>query len=307
MYIAGHTMGTPFHTPYEAIDLMAGIGLEGIELIVQNEYKCGIPEDVKKSELLSLRKKAADAGIVITGLTPYTIRYNDPDDEVRNAAISQLKRVIEYADIIGAPQVRIYGGSFGDDEIDKDNVKFNHLIASLSLLGEYAGQFGVTLVLENHPRTMCVHAAPSAKVVRAVNNQNVRILYDQANISAFFGEDYKTAVALQKDLIAYCHVKDVTFRKKAPSAKKSSSSELIISEEDRTVSPAVVGKGELPWAGILDELYKAGYDGWLSLEYETRWHPKELPPPEIGMKESADYLRGILAALKFRYGNKERI
>ena len=36
-----------------------------------------------------------------------------------------------------------------------------------------------------------------------------------------------------------------------------------------------------------------GYEGWLSLEYERRWHPDDIPDASIGMKQSADYLKTI--------------
>ena len=38
-------------------------------------------------------------------------------------------------------------------------------------------------------------------------------------------------------------------------------------------------------------LSDSGYDGWLSLEYERRWYPEQLPDAAIGMKKSAEYLR----------------
>jgi sugar phosphate isomerase/epimerase len=39
MRIAGHTMGTPELSVPEAIDLFAGLGLEGIEAICHDEYR----------------------------------------------------------------------------------------------------------------------------------------------------------------------------------------------------------------------------------------------------------------------------
>ena len=44
--IAGHTMGTPEYTVEEAMELFAGIGLDGIEIVVQDDYRCGIPNHV---------------------------------------------------------------------------------------------------------------------------------------------------------------------------------------------------------------------------------------------------------------------
>jgi sugar phosphate isomerase/epimerase len=37
-------------------------------------------------------------------------------------------------------------------------------------------------------------------------------------------------------------------------------------------------------------LPQAGYDGWLSLEFEKKWHP-ELAPPEVALAPQARLLR----------------
>jgi hypothetical protein len=37
-----------------------------------------------------------------------------------------------------------------------------------------------------------------------------------------------------------------------------------------------------------------GYDDVLTLEYEYRWHPQDLPAPEVGFARSATALRALL-------------
>ena len=54
-----------------------------------------------------------------------------------------------------------------------------------------------------------------------------------------------------------------------------------------------MGEGVIPWPEILRAVKARGYDGWLSLEYERRWHPDDIPDASIGMKRSLEYLRGI--------------
>ena len=40
-----------------------------------------------------------------------------------------------------------------------------------------------------------------------------------------------------------------------------------------------------------------GLDDVLSLEYEYRWHPQDLPDPAVGFKDSALALRRMLATV----------
>ena len=72
----------------------------------------------------------------------------------------------------------------------------------------------------------------------------------------------------------------------------------MVSEDERKVRSRVVGEGVLPWDRILRALAESGYDGWLSLEYERRWHPQDLPPAEEGMRRSAEHVRHLLADLR---------
>jgi hypothetical protein len=41
-----------------------------------------------------------------------------------------------------------------------------------------------------------------------------------------------------------------------------------------------------------------GYDGYASVEYSRKWYPEDLPVPEIGMKESVDYMKDTIRSLE---------
>ena len=86
------------------------------------------------------------------------------------------------------------------------------------------------------------------------------------------------------------HVKDLVFKE---GVAFTSSDVAHPKEEERNVYTRIVGEGVLPWPEILRAVKERGYDGWLSLEYERRWHPDDIPDASIGMKKSLDYLRSI--------------
>ena len=163
------------------------------------------------------------------------------------------------------------------------------MIDSMNELGEDAKNAGVTLVMENHFNTMTVSAKQSMDMAEAIHHPNVGILYDQANLTFTLQEDYEKAIAIQMDQVKYVHVKDLDF--------KSENHEFVSDEvshpkeEDRNVVTRIVGQGCIKWPEILQMMHDRGYDGWLSLEYERRWHPDDIPDASIGMKESADYLK----------------
>ena len=161
----------------------------------------------------------------------------------------------------------------------------------MRILGDKAAEKDVTLVIENHFNTMCVSARESVDMIREINHPNVRILYDQANLSFTGKEDYKEAITIQQDYVAYMHVKDLVFKE----GVAFTSDEVSHPDESkRNVYTRIVGEGVVPWPEIIRSVRARGYDGWLSMEYERRWHPDDIPDASIGMKKGADYLKTLL-------------
>ena len=294
MKLAGHTMGTPEYTLDEAIELFAKIGLEGIEIIVQNDgYKCAISEEASDEEVLSVKKKVEAAGLEVSGLTPYLNLFNDLDEAVREEECRKLKRVIDMAHLIGTKRIRIYGGKFVDGETDDDGKKLAQLVKSMRECGDHAAKFDIKLCLENHFGTMTTTAARTAEIIKAIDHPNVGVLYDQANIAFFPAEEYEEAIELQKGKIFYVHCKDLVYKGGVPQKPKFSMVSHV-SEDERTVSSRIPGQGILDWPGILRKLKEVGYDGWISFEYERRWQKIDLPDASIGMPQAAEYIKGIL-------------
>jgi len=289
--IAGHTMGTPEYTVSEAIRLFRDIGIHGAEIVVQDGYRSGISCACSIEELDTVKKTAKENGIEICCLTPYNSRFNELDDAVRQSEIECICRVIDACDYLGARFIRIYGGNLQAGDYDNLADRRAKLVESMRFLGSRATEKHVTLVIENHFNTMAVSASECADLIRDIDHSAVRILYDQANLSFTGKEDYEDAIAIQQEYVAYMHVKDLVFKE----GVTFTSSEVSHPEESkRNVFTRIVGEGIIKWPEILDMVKQRGYDGWLSLEYERRWHPDDIPDASIGMKKSADYLKTLI-------------
>lgn len=288
--IAGHTMGTPEYTVLEAIELMDKIGADGIEIVVQDGYRSGIP-CACPAEVLQEVKACADAhGIRVICLTPYNSFFNSLDEEQRQSELAAIRTVADACEYLGAKYIRIYGGNLQAEDTDNLPQRWDALVRSLRELGDYVQKKDVTLVVENHFNTMAVSAKNSADLMRDVNHPAVRILYDQANLTFTENEDYLTAIPTQQECVAYMHVKDLVF---IEGRSFTSSNVARPDENERNVKTRIVGEGVVPWPEILRMVKECGYDGWLSLEYERRWHPDDIPDASIGMKQSLEYLRSL--------------
>ncbi len=288
--IAGHTMGTPEYTVVEAIKLMRDIGADGIEIVVQDDYRSGLACNCDKAALLNIQKCAADNDIRVICLTPYNSYFNSLDETQRLQEIEAVKKVIDYCSFLGAKYIRIYGGNLTAGDTYKIQERREMLIRSMRQLGDLAEKNGITLVIENHFNTMAVSARESAALVRDIDHKAVKILYDQANLTFTLNEEYEDAIAVQQQYVAYMHVKDLVFKE---GVSFSSSNVARPDESERNVYTKIVGEGVIPWPKILKAVKESGYDGWLSLEYERRWHPNDIPDASIGMKKSLEYLRSI--------------
>ena len=283
-------MGTPEYTVKEAIALFQTIGADGAEIVVQDDYKSGLPTHAGLEELRDVRKCADDHCISIIALTPYNSKFNSLDAEERKSEIEAIGRVIDDCEVLGARYIRIYGGNLVAGDTEKYDEKWKHLVESLRVMGDMAAKKDVTLVVENHFNTMAVSAKNSADLIRDVDHPHVRILYDQANLTFTENEPYDVAIPLQQQYVAHMHVKDLEFI----AGKSFVSSDVSHPKEsERNVVTKIVGEGVVPWPQILRSVRDLGYTGWLSLEYERRWHPADIPDASIGMKKSIEYLRSL--------------
>jgi sugar phosphate isomerase/epimerase len=291
MRIAGHTLGTPEQTVPEALVLFAGAGLDAAELIYQDDYRSGLPlRDLVSAQ--RARRVADDLGLPIVGMTPYTTAINALDAGQWRAAVDEFRGAIEIAQVVGADRLRVYAGAWQPDQPDHA-AHWDQLVAALRALAPEASAAGVRLCVENHFGTMTQTAADTARLVREVNHPAVRVLYDQANLTFTHDEPYEQALAIQGDLIGHVHVKDLVFTD--PDAPFQAAETARVAASERAVRSRVVGDGIVPWGGILTALSTLGYDDVLTLEYEYRWHPQDLPEPSVGFARGAKALRAMLS------------
>jgi L-ribulose-5-phosphate 3-epimerase len=289
-------MGTPEHTLAEAVALFSSLGLDGIEIIWDDEYRCALRKGATAAELAELKGRLQEHDLELCCLTPYMTGIDSLEPKTRRRDIEDFRRCIDTAGILGAPCIRVYGGGYqpARDRAQRPQLE-EALVESLSVLGREAAAAGVVLAVETHFNTLTCTAAQTAGLVRRVGHPQVRVLYDQPNLEFSEGEPYQEALGLLEGLIAMVHVKDLVYKEGVTGGFKSAKV-VTVDESERRVSSRIPGQGIIPWPEILPALARQGFEGWLSLEYERRWYPHDLPPAAEGMKEGLRYVRGLLAA-----------
>jgi sugar phosphate isomerase/epimerase len=275
MRILMHSMACPDRDPEGALALAEELSLDGVELICQAGYRCALPPEATFADARRLAAQAAAIGTKILALTPYAKGMNAVDADARRQAVAELSHVIALAAELGCEVVRIFAGA--QVPLEEVDAALARMTGPCRQLGDVAARQGITLCLENHMDTMALSASLTMRALRAIEHPAYGILYDQANLDFMEAEAFPDGYALQGP-IRHVHVKDFRFGEAG----------------ERLAVP--VGDGIVPWPGIIGALVRDGYRGCLSLEYERRWFPDQLPPAEEGLARSRDALRALLKA-----------
>lgn len=161
---------------------------------------------------------------------------------------------------LGAPYVRIFGGA---PESRAEGVE------NLRAFGDAARSEGVALVLETHD-AFSTGATVSALLAEAAHPA-VFSLWDLHHPYRQ-GESPAETLALLGPTLRHVHVKDSTVER----------------------GYLLLGEGDIPNKPMLNSLQEFGYDGYVSVEWEKRWHP-EIADPEIALPQYAQRLRAYLS------------
>jgi L-ribulose-5-phosphate 3-epimerase len=279
---AGHTMATPDLDLLQAVKLFGAIGLDGIDIIYHEDFRCAIRPDESDNGVRELLSHLSLYGLRVANLTSYQRGINSADSAVRRSQIDGLKRCVEMAARLKAHSVRIWAGDQPSEPEWESS--FQRLVDAVRELGEFAASMGVQLSVENHMGSMALTSRDTVRIVEAVRLPNVGILYDPANLFVDGETDWAAAYERQRPHIQYVHAKNVRV--------------LALYKH----LPTLLDEGVVPWADLLKRLVSDGYDGYLALEYEKRWHPDLLPEPAVGLRMELRTLRRLLTQAAERSG-----
>lgn len=267
MKLCGHTMGTPGYDVYQSAELFARLGLQGMEI------RCAIDghlslETLREADARHLADYARGGGVAIACLTPYYKDFSTHEDAMQTLA--GLKIAARAASWMDCPLVRAMAGPW-PVEGRRRNDLLDRTVEGLRWAGDVAAEHGVRLAVENHIGTLAMSAEETAELIHRINHPAVGVLLDFYWSVVAGEESPRQVISLLADSILHCHVKN-----------------LVRVEGKHTT--VLLEDGIIDWVEVLRELHRAGFQGYLSDEYEKYWKP-EFPEPEVGMRANAQYLR----------------
>lgn len=154
-----------------------------------------------------------------------------------------FKRTVEIAKILESKYIRMFSFYIPRGE---DPLKYREeVLKRWSAFVDIVKDTGIVLLHENEKEIYGDTAERCLDIITTMNCANVKATFDPANFVQMDKEAYPHSFNVLKDHIEYMHIKDAVF-------------------EDHRVVPAGEGDGRVE--EIISQLYKNGYEGFLSLE-----------------------------------------
>lgn len=265
-----NTLGCPNWSLKEVFENANKMGYAAIEIrgILEHVDIVSSP-DFQSANLPIVKKMAADFNVKILNLNSSAVLH-EYEPEKKNLNLDTAKKYIDIAAQLDCPYIRVFPNYFPKEKTKE--FALATIQENLATLATYCKGSQVKVLLDTH--SDLVWSADIKTIMQDMDKQHTGILWDFFNMHFTTRESPETMYTSLKEYIAMVQIKDGFF-----TAKNQSKYSLT-------------GEGEVPISQILNILDKDNYDGYISFEWEKRWHP-ELAEPEIALP----HFKKIIATL----------
>ena len=275
MKISFSTLGSPSWSMHTAIEEAGRLGYDGIELrFIENSDRLWELPAFQGSGLKETCVRLASAGLAIPCVDTSCF-FHYPEPQRRRKSIEMGKAYVELAAELKAPGVRVFGDRVQPGAEMPATAAW--IAEGIHRLAEFAQPAGVEVWLETHG-----HFAPAAETMRilsAVNCANAGAIWDPGNAYSEFGEQLEAGWQVLEGAVRHVHVKDGVPVDGLPLSEPW--------------TPTLVGGGMFPAQALITLLRANRYEGFISFEWQKRWHP-HIPEPEIALPHFIHWIRKAL-------------
>lgn len=218
-----------------------------------------------------LKRLSEAAGLTVACHTFFLPGFA-PGSDWRGAA----KRGLDNAVTLGAPVVMIPTGCAPDLTRDEFRRQWTDALEEIAPLAREAE---VALTIENFPGADSAFVTAADFYAAKERVPDLKLTFDDGNAAS--GEDPVASFeACAKDVV-HIHLKDWTVRTEPADGYRK----ML---DGRYYKAALIGEGDIPTAACWEAFRRAGYAGFINIEYESN----EVPAAEA-MKRAVSYLRSL--------------
>ena len=281
-YSFSQAIGAGRMTQADAVEKSAEMGFDGVEFIDLS----GDTWEKQAEYAKEIRERAEKAGIEICA---YTVGANlfQTTAEGSDREVERLCRQVDIAALLGAPVMR-HDACWSLQKTGPGR-SFDGMLPTIAQnarrITEYAAAKGIRTCTENHG-FIAQDSDRMERLFCAVGHDNYGLLVDVGNFTCA-DEAPEKAVSRVAPYAFHVHAKDMLITP----ADQCKSFHGLVSRGGNLLTCCTVGEGSVPVKNCLRILRRAGYDGFVSLEYEGR------EDCFAGISRGAENLRRYLAEL----------
>jgi sugar phosphate isomerase/epimerase len=250
--------------------------------------------DVERLDVAGVHEILGRHGLEISSLAYYPNNLH-PDPEQRKAANAHLRKVVAAAEKLGVGTV---GTFVGRDKSRNIPDSFRDFRRVWPRLVSYAEDRGVTIAIENCPMIFSYDEWPGGnnlayapeiwdEMFSIIPSSRFALNLDPSHL-VWLQIDYERVVRDYASRIVHVHAKDLEID--PDGLYRNGTASLGMGWQ----IPRLPGLGEVRWDRFLAALYKAGYDGVVSIEHEDRSFERTEELVKRGFLLSRDALRPYL-------------
>lgn len=263
-------------TAVDTLIKAAEMGFDAIEFVSFN-----FPKDVTKEYTDNLKKLSKQHNIEICAYLTGGNLLNGTEQE-RQQSFEEICHDIDIANMLEVKLFR-YDVGYALPRFMSFDMALEIVAPYMKKIADYGAQFGIMTMIENHGLTFQDWERVE-KTYNAVNHKNFSLLIDIGN---FVCADLDNTLCVSKlaNLASHVHLKDMIkydFYDDCPREN------CFKTRACNYALGTAVGYGDVKVAQCVEILKKAGYDGFLNIEYEGQEDCIE------GLKKGLQYARNLL-------------
>ncbi len=243
-----------------------------------------------KAKARSARKAVEERGLAVSSLGYYANPLF-PDPAVRAAAAAHITALIDAAALMEVPVVGTFVGKDKNKTVAANLEDFARVWPPLVA---YAQERGIKIAIENCPmifsddewpggNNLATTPAIWAKMWEIIPDENFGLNLDPSHLH-WQMIDIERAVREAAPRIFHAHAKDMMIDREGLYRNG------VLSLGMGWQVPRLPGLGEIDWRRFIAALYRAGYDGVLSVEHEDRGFEGTTELVERGFRIARDAL-----------------
>ena len=267
------------HSFQEAVERIAAIGYEGLELMadVPHAWPAGLLEQSKAEirEAMSRQRmefsnvNAFMMNAVADSRQPYWHpSFIEPDESYRQVRIDHTRRALDLCADLGAPHITTEpGGPLAEGQSRREAIDL--FVEVLKPLAEHADRRGVLLLIEPEPGLLIETTSQYLEVADRVDSPAIGLNFDVGHAFCM-GENLPKQIETLAAHTRHYHLEDIA--------------------ATRVHHHLIPGTGAIDFPKVVDAIRKTGYSGWLTVEL----YPC-IDDPDGAARDAFECLRPLLS------------